>query len=334
MTAVLVVRLSAMGDFVHGIAALQALHRARPDWQLAVLTQAANAPLLDGVAGIRRVHCFDRRGGLRAVARAARELRRERFDIALDFQGNWKSALLTRLSGARRRLGAAPRWRQEPASRVLLNETVALSGPNHPAAVAVALVRHVAAAAEPTPLHLLATTAEIARERAALTALGIDSERAFRVVVVTDAADPRALRPATIVHELRRGGLPTVLLQGPAERDPAPAGAPLLRHGPGEVRRLIALGNLVAAAGGEAVGPDQGASHVLVAAGAIVRMLYGAQDPACTAPAGAHVFVAPQPPACSPCRAPRCRHPEGPVCMAFTLDDARRLSAGGSSASP
>lgn len=323
MTSVLIVRLSAMGDFVHGLAAIAALHAAEPGWSITVVTQPANVPLLDGVAGIARVVAFDRRGGLRALVRTVCELRRTRFDVALDFQGNWKSALLARLSGARRRLGAGAAWRREPASRVLLTEVIPIDGPNHPARIAATLVRRIAPAAVPARSHLAAMPSELARERRELEDIGVDARRPFRVVVVTDAADPRALRPVTIAGELQRGGMPVLFLIGPAERDTVPVGAPVLRHGAGEVRRLVALGNLLAAVGGEVTGPDQGATHVLVAAGADCRVLFGAQDPACTAPIGARVLTAPSPPSCSPCRSRRCVHPDGPVCMEFAVAEAR-----------
>ena len=64
MTSVLFVRMSAMGDLVQGLGAVQALHAARPDWRLTVVTQAPWAPLLEGQPGVVRVVTFARRGGL------------------------------------------------------------------------------------------------------------------------------------------------------------------------------------------------------------------------------------------------------------------------------
>lgn len=325
MTSVLFVRLSAMGDLVHGIGAIQALHGARPDWRLSVVTQAPFAPLLDGLPGIARVVVFDRRGGLPAVRRLRAELRRDTYDAALDLQGNWKSAAVALLSGARLRLGAGPASRQEPLSRLLLHRTVPVDGPRHPARIGMALVRELAPDAAFAPPRLQATNAELAAERAALAGLGVDAARPFRVLVVTDPADPRALRPASLAAEVAASRDPVVHLFGPAEAAlPAPTGARALRHRAGEVRRLVALGGLVAAAGGTVVGPDQGASHVLAAAGARCEVAFGPQDPACTAPPMATVLQHPRPPACAPCRRRRCRHADGPVCMDFTTADARR----------
>ncbi|MCA8954017.1 MAG: glycosyltransferase family 9 protein, partial [Planctomycetes bacterium] len=310
--------------------AIAALHRVRPDWRLAIVTQREHEPLLVGLPAVARVVGLDRRGGPRAFLALRAELRRERYDVAVDLQGNWKSAFVTWLSGARDRLGAAKSWRREPTSRVLLRRTVAIDGPDHPARIAHALVRELAADAPFAAPHLIATSAEIATERAALAAAGVDADRPFRIVVVTDPRDPRALRPAMLAAESAGAEGPVVHLFGPAEpggveRELAVAGVAVLRHGRGEVRRLVALGAIVAAAGGVVIGPDQGASHVLAAAGADCRVLFGAQDPRRTAPVGATALVHPSPPSCSPCRARRCSHERGPVCMDFRVADGREV---------
>jgi ADP-heptose:LPS heptosyltransferase len=329
VTSVLFVRLSAMGDLVHGLGAIESLHRARPDWRLTVVTQTPFAPLLAGFPGVARVVGFDRRGGLSAFRRLRTALRCERYDVAIDLQGNWKSAAVAWLSGARLRLGAGAAWRQEPASRWLLHRTVPVAGPRHPARIAFALVQHLALDAVPTPGRLQATDAELATERTTLAGLGVDPVHPFRVLVVTDPADPRALRPRILAAEAAASAEPTVLLLGPAEASlPVPADTRVLRHRAGELRRLVALGQLVAAAGGLVIGPDQGASHVLAAAGARCLVAFGAQDPACTAPSTATVLLHPAPPPCAPCRRRRCRHADGPVCMEFTTAEARTVAPG------
>jgi heptosyltransferase I len=326
VTSVLLVRLSAMGDLAHGLGVVQALHRARPDWRLTFVTQAPFAPLLEGVSGLARVVKFARHGGLREVRRLRADLRCDAYDIALDLQGNWKSAAVAWLSGSRERVGAAAAWRQEPRSQWLLHRTIEIPGPGHPALVALALARTLVPELSFAAPQLDPTSVELAAEREALRALGVDGGSPFRVIVVSDPADPRALRPAVIAAELAGSSQPTVLLVGPAEAAVAlPSGALVLRHGHGEVRRLVALGALVARSGGEVLGPDQGASHVLAAAGAKTVVVFGAQDPRCTAPPAAHILVHPSPPSCSPCRQRRCSHPQGPVCMDFAVALGRNV---------
>lgn len=292
MKRLLLVRLSAMGDLMQSLVAVASIRAVCPDARVTFVTQSSLAPLLDGLPGLARVVTFDRRGGLRALRQVHRSLSEERYDAALDLQGNWKSALVTRLSGARRRVGMGKRWRQEPASRMLLSELVDCSAAPHPARAAWELVARVVPGA-PFELPRLAPTGEeLQAEREQLRCVGIDPARPFRVIVGTDPRDPRALRPHWM-HKLWREPQ-AVLLTGPAEPTLGlGAEAPLLHHGAGQVRRLIALGAAVAAADGEVIGPDQGASHVLLAAGARGRVLFGSVDPRRTAPPTATAMQAP-----------------------------------------
>ena len=61
---------------------------------------------------------------LQAPRQQLRRLRASAFDIALDFQGLLKSAIIARLSGAHRIFGFSRDGLREPASRFLLSDTV------------------------------------------------------------------------------------------------------------------------------------------------------------------------------------------------------------------
>ena len=322
MKRVLLLRLSAMGDLVQSLGAMSALARARPDLELHMVTQRPFVPLLQGLPWLASVVAHDRAAGWRGLWQTGRALARLGADVALDLQGNGKSAVLAWLSRCRVRIGAGAAWRQEPWSRWLLSRTVAGSGPRHPAAVALAVVRVLAPEAMSTSPRLLAEAEEIDREAAAVLALGIDPALPFRVLLLGDPDDCRSQRPAAMQLELASSPWPTLLLAGPREAAvAAPAEAPVLRHDRGQVRRLLALGALLERAGGDVVGGDGGALHVLAAAGASCRALFGPQDPACTASLAVAVLQHPHRPACMPCRRRRCTHPEGPVCMDFASRD-------------
>ena len=319
MKSILLVRLSAMGDLVQSLGAVASLHKHRPECRVTFVTQREWAPILEGIAGIDRVVTFNRRGGLPALWRLRHELRSEPYDYALDLQGNWKSALVARLSRARHRLGMASDWRQEPRSQCLLSQVLACDAMPHPARAAWELIKQIAPEAGFCHPSLVASESEILDEGAVLAHAGIDTAKPFRVIVVTETSDPRALRPAS-VREFVRDGMPTLLLLGPGESGmPTPQGK-VVRHGRGDVRRMIALGALVARAGGEVLGPDQGATHVLLASGANGQVFFGSQDPRRTAPPSAEALVHQVDLACRPCRQRRCRNPEGVLCMEFRPD--------------
>lgn len=327
MSSVLLVRLSALGDIVQSLGAVAALRRVRPGWRLTLATQSEWIPLLAGLSLCDRVVAFERRGGLAALRTLRRELRRERFEHALDLQGNWKSAMVTRLAAAGERIGMAGRWRQEPMSSLLLHRTVACAAHPHPARGAWELVKQLAPDAPFLWPRLRATEAERELVRQRLKACGIDPHRPFRVFVGSDRADPRALHAERLV-DLCSDGVPTLALLGPEERGFGGWTGPLLRQPAGSLRELVALGAVVAELGGEVVGPDRGATHVLLAAGAAGSVCFGSQDPRRTAPPSARAFVHPEPPACAPCRASRCTHPDGAVCMQFVPAEGREVAVG------
>lgn len=321
---VLLVRLSAMGDVVQATGAVRALHEARPDLQLRWVVQRPFAPLVEGLPGVE-VFIHDRGAGARGFLRTGRELRAWRPDVALDLQGNWKSAGLARLSGARTRVGAAGAARRERASAVLLTDLLGVGSDGaHPARQALALVRAIAPDAADLPPRLEASRGEVEAEADVLRGLGLDPGLPFRALVLADPSDPRAIRPAALAREVAASELPCVAVGGPAEREvPVPAGVSRIDHAPGELRRLVGLGALLNRAGGDVVGPDKGATHVLAAAGAPVRCLFGPTDPVRTGSPLVTALRAPAPPECAPCRSRTCRHAEGPVCMDFTSREGR-----------
>ena len=99
----LIVKLSAFGDIVHALPALDDL-LGRPEvHEIHWLLDARYAFVSEIFSPRVHVHQVDLRGGrpLRSAWRAIRRLRREHFDAVLDLQGLLKSALLARLIHAR-----------------------------------------------------------------------------------------------------------------------------------------------------------------------------------------------------------------------------------------
>jgi heptosyltransferase I len=106
---VLIVRLSAIGDVLHGLPVLCALREALPTAHLAWLVEGRGADLLEGHRALDELIAVRRRWlkSPRAVWELWRRVR-GRFDVTIDVQGLSKSAVAARLTGARRRIGFAP----------------------------------------------------------------------------------------------------------------------------------------------------------------------------------------------------------------------------------
>lgn len=168
---ILIVRVGAMGDVLHGMPAAAALRAACPEAFLGWAVEPRWSPLLSADRGasargpaqplVDRVHPVETKAWSRkpfslATLRSIRDLRRalraERYDIAIDLQGSVRSAVIARLSGAPRVLGSeAPR---EWPARFLYTERVRVSSAHvihHAAEIASAAI-HTTLHPQPAPL--------------------------------------------------------------------------------------------------------------------------------------------------------------------------------------
>ncbi|WP_296808325.1 glycosyltransferase family 9 protein [Thiocapsa sp.] len=133
---ILVVRLSAIGDIVFASPLIAALRRAYPQAHIAWLVQPEYRSLLDRHPDLDEVivcplghwrrlwHERRLRELMSGIAALRTNLRERRFDLAIDLQGLLKSGALTRLSGARERIGLGSR----EGSQWLMTRTVRRGG--------------------------------------------------------------------------------------------------------------------------------------------------------------------------------------------------------------
>jgi lipopolysaccharide heptosyltransferase I len=107
--SIVVVKLSAIGDVLHGVPAAVALKRALPDTRIGWAVEGRAADVLAGHPAIDHIFRLPR-GWLkspRAVLTLRRQLRAFRPDVTLDLQGLLKSGIAAWLSGATVRIGPA-----------------------------------------------------------------------------------------------------------------------------------------------------------------------------------------------------------------------------------
>lgn len=109
--AVCLVKPSALGDVVQTLPILAGLRARWPQARFSWVVNRSLAGLLDGHPHLAEVIPFDRAargvGRVTSLVNLVRHLRRGNFDLALDLQGLARSGLITRLTGARRRIGFA-----------------------------------------------------------------------------------------------------------------------------------------------------------------------------------------------------------------------------------
>jgi heptosyltransferase-1 len=142
---VLIVRLGALGDIVHAVPAALAVASevgGEIDW----LVDRRHRPVLDLFElPVRPIELRSNRpDDMWTVVRA---LRSRGYDAAIDLQGLIKSALLARLSGARRVIGFARRALREPLAGLLYTEAVDPGAYGHVIQKNVALAAAIGATA-------------------------------------------------------------------------------------------------------------------------------------------------------------------------------------------
>jgi len=112
---ILVVRLGAMGDIIHALPGAASLRASFPDARITWVVEPRWAPLLQGNGFVDRLVFFHRHDP-GSWWRTRGELRSERYDLAIDFQGLIKSALIAHAARPERLVGyGAKVIREKPA---------------------------------------------------------------------------------------------------------------------------------------------------------------------------------------------------------------------------
>ncbi len=110
----LIIRLSSLGDILHVLPAFRCLRKSFPEGQIDWLVDKRMQSLVSAIAGINQVFVIElnelRKAPLdhhawRELGNLLRSLRAQQYDSCIDFQGLLKTAALSRLSGARERVG-------------------------------------------------------------------------------------------------------------------------------------------------------------------------------------------------------------------------------------
>ncbi len=128
LKSILIIKPSSLGDVVHTLPAVALLRDAHPHAEISWVINREFAPLLRGNSDVNHVQVFPRREfrGLGATGNLFRWWRTTKLlrpDLALDFQGLLRSALIARISGAREIYGMSDgregsRWFYHRVARV------------------------------------------------------------------------------------------------------------------------------------------------------------------------------------------------------------------------
>ncbi|HKW76426.1 MAG TPA: glycosyltransferase family 9 protein [Terriglobales bacterium] len=311
MTRILIVRLGALGDIIHALPAATAIRKALPDavlgWMVEerwseLLTARGEKPsplatgsqkpvvnLVHTVDTMRWRKKFFRATTAREIAGDLGRLRQTHYDLALDFQGNMKSALFATLSRARVTAGFHnPR---ERGARWFYSRRFARSGEH-------VIEQNLSLADEALRPWLqekrLETTAPLlpcdpAAESwacAEIKKLGIASFAIMNPGAGWGGKQWPAERFGEVARALAVHNVKTLVNSGPGEEALAAA---VVEASAGHASSIVCtLGQLIALVRRARllIGGDTGPLHLAAALGIPVVGIYGPTDPARTGPVG------------------------------------------------
>ena len=298
---ILVIKLSSLGDLFHALPAVHELKTgfgAVVDW----VTQPAYTELVGRFGDVNRVLAFPRRRFLTGAAAFFRDLRRDRYDLIVDFQGLLKSALIARLARGTFRLG--PSFHREGAHLFY----TAVAGPRnrnrHAVEEALDAVRYLGH----TPTQPISPLSFPKRPR---------TEPRPRVALLPCSRWITKNWPPERFIETARGLLAdpgaALFLVGAAEDRPVCDAIANALEGRvvnlcGQTS-LVEMGSLLQEMD-LVISVDSGPMHMAAALGIPVLAVFGATDPVRTGPYGAkHRVLHHENMPCRPCRSRQCaRH--------------------------
>jgi 3-deoxy-D-manno-octulosonic-acid transferase/heptosyltransferase-1 len=114
---ILIVKLSAIGDVIHTLPSLAALRRLYPDAHITWVVEEAAADIIKNHPYLNEVIVSRRKSWSKDIQKGKilkplfnmrsliKELRRQRYDLVIDFHGLFKSSIIVLLSLGKRKLG-------------------------------------------------------------------------------------------------------------------------------------------------------------------------------------------------------------------------------------
>jgi len=139
---ILIIKLSAIGDVIHTLPALNAIRSAHPSAHITWLIEEAAAPLIIGHPALDRVIVSRRKSWIRDFRQGPRKsvireatglvqaLRDTAYDLVFDFHALLKSGVMVGLSRGRRKIGFDRGMEHQEHSYLFLNERIRPVGMN------------------------------------------------------------------------------------------------------------------------------------------------------------------------------------------------------------
>lgn len=322
---ILFIKPSSLGDIVHAMPTLAAVRRAHPGATVGWLVKRQWAGLVERIDGVD--HLWEVEPGVKGWLSLVPALRADRFDLVIDLQGLFRSAMMGRLSGAPERIGFA---NAREGSPWFYTRRVPVPHPNMHAVDRYLLVAK-ALGAEDRPAEFKFRIPHPDREtveRALLQAGWVSGERLIAVNV--SARWPTKRWPiasfAALADLVVQHGMASVLfIGGNDERAEVAQVRKLMKARSLDLCGALPVGLLPALLGRVEllITNDSGPMHIAAAVGTPVAAFFGPTSPLRTGPYGPDHAVLIHPLPCSPCFSRTCSNSKQLACLTdITVDRA------------
>ncbi len=282
-----ILRLSAIGDVCHAVAAVQAIQRTHPDAEITWIIGKIEHRLLEGLPGVRFV-IFDKTLGRAAYKQLKQDLNGETFDVLLHMQVAMRANLAASQINAARKIGYD--WsRSKELHSLFINERIKSQTQAHVLESFFAFAEKLGV--PETAKHQLSWNIPVSPEDQAFADSYIVANQKTLII---SAAASKAERNwtvegyAAIADYAAQKGFNVLLCGGPAKQEQALGNAieaasettMLNLIGKTSLKQMLAL--LKAAS--LVIAPDTGPAHMAVTQGTPVLGLYAHSNPKRTGP--------------------------------------------------
>lgn len=322
---ILIVKLSAIGDVIHTLPALNAIRDHYPQAHITWLIEEVAADLVVGhraldrvlvsrrKSWIRRLWGPQRRQALKEIRRFLKDLRDTQYDIIIDFHALLKSGLLVGAARGKRKIGFDKGMQHQEFSYLFLNERVpAVDMEVHALTRGLMLLKAIGITTPKVVYDISFSDGDTAAVRELLRAQGVDGSRpmvAINPVALWETKLWLNDRFAVLADRLVRDNhVDVVFTGGPADSQVVQTILEMMAQpaanatGRTSLKMLAALYHLSRAL----VTTDTGPMHLAAAVGTPVVALFGPTAPWRTGPFGGGHQVVRTAPDCSPCFKRQC----------------------------
>ncbi|MFC3034154.1 glycosyltransferase family 9 protein [Pseudoalteromonas fenneropenaei] len=282
--SICILRLSAIGDVCHAVAAVQAIQGAHPDAKITWVIGKVEAMMLEGMPGVEFV-VFDKRQGKAAFKALSKTFKGRKFDVLLHMQVALRANLVARCIPAKVKIGF-DKGRSKELHSLFINQRIAKQSEPHVLEGFAEFARTIGAELKAPSWQMPVTEADYQVADELLSGL----ERVLVIAPAASKAERNWLpeRYAQLAEHAHQQGFNVVLSGGPTMMETTLADS-IMAASKAPIRNLVGKTSLkqllcVLHRAKLVVAPDTGPAHMAVTMGTPVIGLYAHSNPKRTGP--------------------------------------------------